>query len=57
MKMPHKDIFENIGWGGDKVLEDTLKKCGDKKTFLLKEKNDIDLLEDLDSIDELKKLI
>lgn len=57
MKMPDKDIFENISWGGDKVLEDTLKKCGDKKTFLLKEKNDIDLLEDLDSIDELKKLI
>lgn len=56
MKVPHKELFESIAWGRDQVLKDTLKKCGDKTTFLLTEKNDIDLLEDLESIDTLKNI-
>ncbi len=57
MKIPHKELFESIHWGGNQVLKDTLKKCRDKKIKLLNEKNDIDLWEDLEPIEALKKLI
>lgn len=50
-------LFKGIMWGGDQVLKDTLKKCEGIKTALLHQKNDIDLWEDLMTIEALKKLI
>lgn len=43
------EIFENIEWSTNKVLEQTLEKLTKKKEsyFLLETKNDIDTLEDL----------
>ena len=41
------DIFQNKKWGSQTVLKETLKDLKNYKVSFLKEKNDIDLLEDL----------
>jgi len=44
-----KDVFQDISWSTDVVLEQTLKKMNNKKVYLHKILNDIDVLEDLKS--------
>lgn len=43
----YKEIFENISWSTDKVLEQTIQKLQGKRVYLLDELNDIDILDDL----------
>jgi len=44
-----KDVFQNISWSTEVVLEQTLQKIKGKKVYLHKVLNDIDILEDLKS--------
>ena len=46
-KALQKNIFENISWSSDKVLEETLHKVNNKELYLLKYLNDIDTIDDL----------
>ncbi len=49
MKQPHHEIFQNIHWGSEFVLEQTISKIKDcdLKHFTLKPLRDIDTAEDL----------
>ena len=48
-------IFENKDWGGESVLNDTIRDIDDKKNIhLLDEKNDIDTYDDLCQFPDLK---
>ncbi len=42
-----KEVFENISWSTDKVLEQTIQKLQGKRAYLLDKLNDIDILDDL----------
>ena len=42
-----KDVFQDISWSTDVVLEQTLEKLNNKKVYLHIILNDIDILEDL----------
>lgn len=55
-KIP-EGIFENKKWGTDTVLKATLKDLGQLNYTLLKEKNDIDTIEDLEGIPVFEKYI
>ncbi len=57
MKSLNKEIFYNKHWGTDKVLEDTLNNLNHKKVKLLQTKNDIDVYEDLKSIDVFQSFL
>ena len=41
------EIFEDITWSSEKVLEETLQKVNSNDVYLLQDLNDIDTLEDL----------
>ena len=41
------DIFKNKDWGTSSVLKDTLADLKNKNVYLLKTKNDVDVLEDI----------
>ena len=41
------EIFENISWGTDKVLQQTLQRAGNFKVNLLEPHYDVDVIEDL----------
>ena len=43
----HTSLFNNKAWGTSSVREDTLKDLTHKKVHLLKELNDIDVVEDI----------
>ena len=48
-------IFENKDWGGESVLNDTIRDIDDKKNIhLLDEKNDVDTYDDLCQFPDLK---
>ena len=47
MKAFHTPLFNNKAWGTSSVREDTLKDLTNKKVHLLKELNDIDVVEDI----------
>ena len=47
MKAFHTPLFNNKAWGTSSVREDTLKDLTNKKVHLLKELNDIDVIEDI----------
>ncbi len=49
LKGPNARLFTGIKWGTSSVLEQTVRKAGrlKKKTFLLREKEDIDTVSDL----------
>ncbi len=49
LKVPDARIFKGISWGTSSVLEQTIRKVGQarKITFLLREREDIDILADL----------
>ncbi|MHB0754770.1 TIGR04282 family arsenosugar biosynthesis glycosyltransferase [Polaribacter sp. M15] len=48
MKKMHPQVFLNKNWGTETVRKDTLANLQDKKVFLLKELNDVDLFEDIE---------
>lgn len=57
LKHLKENVFKNIPWSTDQVLSKTLYALGVNDIFLLEEKNDIDVLEDLeDHTDLLKKI-
>ncbi len=43
----HDEVFKNISWSTSSVLSQTLEKLNDKKIYLHKILNDIDILDDL----------
>lgn len=47
MKEPRPELFENKTWGTDTVLKDALASLKDENYILLKERNDIDIYEDI----------
>ena len=48
-------IFENKDWGGESLLNDTIRDIDDKKNIhLLDEKNDVDTYDDLCQFPDLK---
>lgn len=55
-KIP-QGIFDNKEWGTDTVLKATLKDLEQLNYILLKEKNDIDTIEDLEDIPAFEKYI
>ena len=48
MKNLYPKIFQNKAWGTETVRKDTLQDLKDKKVFLLKELNDVDVFEDIE---------
>lgn len=46
-----KELFENKAWGTDTVLSHTLEDVKTENHFLLEAKNDVDLYEDIKSIE------
>lgn len=57
MKEPKEDIFKSKNWGTSTVLEQTLKDLKKAKFLLLKERNDIDLYEDIEGQDVFRKFL
>lgn len=58
MRKPYSHLFNQINWGTDKVLNQTLQ-CASKKSYkthLLKTLNDIDTIDDLRQLWNMKKL-
>ena len=51
MKRLNPSLFKNKTWGTSSVLTETLKDIGEKSVFLLSERNDIDVYDDLKGID------
>ena len=47
MNSLQENIFKNKKWGTETVRKDTLADLNDKKVFLLKELNDVDVFEDI----------
>lgn len=47
MKESRPELFENKTWGTDTVLNDALASLKDENYILLKERNDIDIYEDI----------
>lgn len=50
-------VFSNKKWGGDTILKSTLENLKGYDVALLRELNDIDVMEDLKAYPELMKLI
>jgi hypothetical protein len=57
LKQLRKNIFKNIPWSTDQVLSKTLNALEGNDVFLLKEKNDIDILKDLEDHPDLLEKI
>ena len=47
MKTPNVRLFEDKQWGTDKVLEATLKAIKNSEVFMLDQRNDVDIYEDI----------
>lgn len=47
MKTFKSELFQNKPWGSETVLEDTLENLKDDKIVILKERNDVDVYEDI----------
>ena len=52
-----EDIFRNKAWGTDTVLQDTLEDLQGESVYLLPERNDVDVYEDIRGIDVFKKFL
>ncbi len=52
-----EDIFRNKAWGTDTVLQDTLGDLQGESVYLLPERNDVDVYEDIRGIDVFKKFL
>ena len=57
MKELIPSIFQNKEWGTSSVFSSTLKDIADKKVFLTKELNDIDVVDDLENHPILKSFL
>jgi len=57
MKTMHASVFKNKVWGTETVFNDTIINLKNNKTQLLETLNDIDLFEDLESIETLQNII
>ena len=59
LKENRVDLFSEIPWGEDRVLESSLGKASDLglKAALIKERRDLDTIEDLKYFPELLKLV
>lgn len=57
MKKLNQAIFSNKTWSTENVLSETLQDMKDEKVFLLKEKNDIDVFDDLKQIPDFEKYL
>ena len=57
LKQLRENIFKSMPWSTDQVLSKTLNVLEGKDVFLLKEKNDIDILEDLEDHHDLLEKI
>ncbi|WP_299678252.1 TIGR04282 family arsenosugar biosynthesis glycosyltransferase [uncultured Dokdonia sp.] len=57
MRVLITDVFKNKKWGGDTVLENTLKDLSSYTVYKLEELNDIDFAEDLKPYPEFSKYI
>jgi rSAM/selenodomain-associated transferase 1 len=57
--MTHNEpaIFRNKNWGTSSVLKDTLADLKNKNVYLLKTKNDIDVLEDIINVPEFRPFL
>ncbi|MGB5356009.1 MAG: TIGR04282 family arsenosugar biosynthesis glycosyltransferase [Eudoraea sp.] len=54
MKRLNESLFINKVWGTSSVLKNTLKDISNDKVFLLSERNDIDVYEDLKGVELFK---
>lgn len=54
MKRLNESLFINKAWGTSSVLKNTLKDISNDKVFLLSERNDIDVYEDLKGVEVFK---
>ena len=50
-------VFKNKNWGTETVRKDTLEDLKDKKVFLLKELNDVDVFEDIEHHPTFQKFL
>jgi rSAM/selenodomain-associated transferase 1 len=50
MKTFKPELFRDKAWGGETVLEDTLKDLKDEKHAVLEERNDVDVYEDIKDV-------
>lgn len=57
MKERNEHIFKSKNWGTSTVLEQTLKDLKNEKYLLLKERNDIDLYEDIEGQEVFRKFL
>jgi glycosyltransferase A (GT-A) superfamily protein (DUF2064 family) len=57
LKQLRKNIFKNITWSTDQVFSKTLNALEGNDVFLLEEKNDIDILKDLEDHPDLLEKI
>ena len=57
MTIFREDIFRNKAWGTDTVLQDTLEDLQGESVYLLPERNDVDVYEDIRGIDVFKKFL
>jgi len=51
------DIFKNKDWGTDSVFNNTLAELKNKNVYLLKTKNDVDVLEDIVNVPEFQPFL
>ena len=57
LKQLRENIFKGMPWSTDQVLSKTLNALEGNDVFLLEEKNDIDIIEDLEDHPDLLKKI
>ena len=57
LKQLRENIFKGMPWSTDQVLSKTLNALEGNDVFLLEEKNDIDIIEDLEDHPDLLEKI
>ena len=57
LKQLRENIFKSMPWSTDQVLSKTLNALEGNDVFLLEEKNDIDIIEDLEDHPDLLEKI
>ncbi|MEZ4809434.1 MAG: TIGR04282 family arsenosugar biosynthesis glycosyltransferase [Allomuricauda sp.] len=57
MKSLKKELFQNKSWGTDTVLADTLEDLKTGTVFMLPERNDVDLYEDIKDIEAFRPFL
>lgn len=57
MKQLNSALFSNKSWSTKNVLSESLRDLKDENVYLLEEKNDIDVIDDLDGIQAFEKYL